>query len=265
VECHLTLSGNVEGTSIEVAECDSFHWIDEDYTESGLYEKTLSTILGCDSIVRLKLDLEYTPDPTEIYPKDPENTSPHWVVTATEFQINSYEFMFWDNNEICRWDSIRWEFENPDLHWVLEPDTTTYPVGKSLKIYVMEHVDDTVWLKAKVYNKCSPQGIERRYWFVCSFFGIDEDGPSTGSGTVGFEVVPNPNNGQMSLNFKHLSGSIEVKVYDMRGCLIDSFTTHSGTEVHSVDYSLKARGAGIYFFVATGKEGTVAQKVVYHP
>ena len=51
----------------------------------------------------------------------------------------------------------------------------------------------------------------------------------------------------------------------MRGCLIDSFTTHSGTEVHSVDYSLKARGAGIYFFVATGKEGTVAQKVVYHP
>ena len=264
VDCHLTLSGNVEGTSIEVSECDSFHWIDMDYTESGRYEKTLSTILGCDSIIHLDLDLEYTPDPSEIYPKDPENITPHWVVTATEFQINTYEFTFWDNNSICKWDSIRWEFENPDLHWVLEPDSTTHPKGKNLKIYVMEHVSDTVWLKAKVYNRCSRQGIERRYWFVCSFFGI-EDGPSTGSGAVGFEVVPNPNNGQMALNFKHLSGNIEVKVYDMKGTQIDRFVTHSGTETHSVDYSLKARGAGIYFFVASGKEGTVTQKVVFYP
>ena len=265
VDCNLTLSGNVEGTTIEVSECDSYNWLGSDYTESGMYEKTLSTVLGCDSTVRLNLELEFTPDPTEIYPKDPENTAPHWVVTATEFQINTYEFKFWDNNNICHWDSIRWEFENPDLHWVLEPDSTTHPVGKNLKIYVLEHVDDTVWLKAKVYNKCSPQGIERRYWFVCSFFGIEEDGPSTGSKTIGFEVIPNPNKGQMSLNFKHLSGSIEVKVYNMRGSLIDRFMTHNGGEAHSIDYSLNAKGSGIYFFVASGKEGTVTQKVVYYP
>ena len=265
VECHLILSGNVEGTTTEVSECDSYQWLGTDYTESGIYEKTLPTILGCDSIVHLKLDLEYTPDPTEIYPKDPENTAPHWVVTATEFQINTYVFTFWDNNSICHWDSIRWEFENPNLHWVLEPDSTTHPIGKKLKIYVLEHVDDTVWLKAKVYNKCSPQGIERRYWFICSFFGIEEDGTSTGSGTVGFVVIPNPNNGQMSLNFRHLSGNIEVKVYDMKGSQVDRFMTHSGTETHSVDYNLKARGAGIYFFVASGKEGTVTQKVVFYP
>lgn len=265
VECHLILSGNVEGTTTEVSECDSYHWLGTDYTESGVYEKTLPTILGCDSIVHLKLDLQYTPDPTEIYPKDPENTAPHWVVTATEFQINTYEFTFWDNNSICHWDSVRWEFENPNLHWVLEPDSTTHPIGKKLKIYVLEHVDDTVWLKAKVYNKCSPQGIERRYWFICSFFGIDEDDPSTGSGAVGFEVIPNPNKGQMSLNFKHLSGNIEVKVYDMKGCLMDRFMTYSGSETHSIDYSLKAKGSGIYFFVASGKEGTVTQKVVYYP
>jgi hypothetical protein len=265
VECHLILSGNVEGTTTEVSECDSYHWLGTNYTESGVYEKTLSTLLGCDSIVHLKLDLQYTPDPTEIYPKDPENTAPHWVVTATEFQINTYEFTFWDNNSICHWDSVRWEFENPNLHWVLEPDSTTHPVGKKLKIYVLEHVDDTVWLKAKVYNKCSPQGIERRYWFICSFFGIDEDDPSTGSGAVGFEVIPNPNKGQMSLNFKHLSGNIEVKVYDMKGCLMDRFMTYSGSETHSIDYSLKAKGSGIYFFVASGKEGTVTQKVVFYP
>ena len=186
-------------------------------------------------------------------------------MTATEFQINTYEFKFWDNNSICHWDSIRWEFENPNLHWVLEPDSTTHPTGKNLKIYVMEHVNDTVWLKAKVYNRCSHQGVERRYWFVCSFYGIEEDGPSTGSENIGFEVVPNPNNGQMSLNFKHLNGNIEVKVYDMKGSLIDRFMTHSGTDTHSVDYNLKARGAGIYYFVASSKEGTVTQKVVYYP
>ena len=265
VDCHLTLSGNVEGTTIEVSSCDLYHWIDTDYTVSGFYEKTLSTTLGCDSIVHLQLDMDYTPNPTEIYPKDPENTSPHWVVTATEFQINTYDFMFWDNNDACHWDSLRWEFENPDLHWVLEPDSTTYPIGKIVKIYVLEHVDDTIWLKAKVYNKCSPQGIERRYWFICSFFGIEEDGPSTGAGTFDFSILPNPNSGQMTLRFEHLSGKVDMKVYDMQGNLIDHFETCNGDGLHSMDYSMKGRSNGIYYFVATAKEGILAKKVIIQP
>lgn len=263
VECHLTLSGNVEGTTIEVTECDSYHWLDSDYTESGMYEKTLPTILGCDSIVHLNLHLDYTPNPTDIYPKDPENTAPHWVVTATEFQIHSYEFYFWDTNPHCVWDSITWAFESQDVHWVIEPDTTTHPVGVSCKIYVLNQVEDTVWLSAKVYNKCHPEGIERRYWFICSFYGLDEDSPSTGLET--FSVTPNPNNGQMQLYFENLIGKIDLKVFDMHGALIDQIQINSETISYSLPYESKLIAEGLYFFVATWQNKVMTKKVIISP
>ena len=260
VDCTLLLSGNVVGTTLEMEECDEYQWLGDSYTLSGQYEKVLSTVLGCDSTVYLNLSLEYTPDPTPIYPADPENTAPHWVVTATEFQINSYDFVLWDNNSLCRWDSVTWAFEDPLVEWVIEPDSTTNPVGKRCRIYVLNHMEDTIWLNARIYNKCHPEGTERRYWFLCSFYGIDENGPSTSPGT--FDVVPNPNNGQMTLNFEHLTGKIDIKVYDMRGVLIDHIETLGTDGRHSLPYQSTARANGIYCFVVTSKEGTIAKKVV---
>ena len=260
VDCHLTLSGNVEGATANISECDSYFWIDSTYTQSGLYEKTLSTALGCDSLVRLNLDLEYTPNPTDIYPADPENTAPHWVVTATEFQINDYEFTLWDNNPSCHWDSVAWAFEDPNVQWVLEPDTSGNLPGRTCKIYVLNHIDDTVWLNAKVYNQCHPQGVERRYWFVCSFYGLDDIDPAAHPAT--FTVIPNPNNGEMSLNFEHLTGKIDIKVYDMSGSLIDHLQTYSATDRHTLPYQCTSRAKGIYCFVVTGKEGTVTRKII---
>ena len=256
VICHLQLSGNVTGTTTDISACNSYYWINEEYTNSGSYEKSLPTVLGCDSIIRLNLDLEYTPDPTPIFPKDPENTAPHWVVTATEFQINSYDFHLWDNNIQCHWDSIRWEFENPNLRWLLEPDTTTIPKGKICRMYVLEHVDDTVWLRTTVFNRCNPEGVYTRYWFVCSFHNLDESIESS------FSVMPNPNNGQMTLNFGHLTGNIDIKVYDMKGVLIDKLQISNTLDSATYPYNMKSSAKGIYFFVATGKEGTVARKVV---
>jgi hypothetical protein len=250
----------VEGTTLTVSECNSYHWIDTDYTTSGFYQKTLSTALGCDSTIYLDLDLEYTPNPTDIYPKDPENTAPHWVVTATEFQINSYDFTFWDNNSSCHWDSIRWIFENPEVQWIIEPDSTTNPIGKNCKIYVLNHVDDTVWLNAKVFNNCFPQGVERRYWLISSFFGLDEDNLSTNS--VTFSVTPNPNHGQMHLNFENLIGEIDLKVYDMRGRLIDQFQVISETDTYSLPYQCKLPNDGLYLFVASCKNTILTKKVI---
>ena len=259
VECNLTISGNVEGTTANISTCDSYFWIDEDYNVSGSYDKTLSTLFGCDSIVHLNLDLEYTPDPTDIYPKDPENTAPHWVVTASEFQINDYDFTLWDNNSHCRWDSIVWTFENPDANWVLEPDSTTNPPGKNIKIYVLNQVEDTVWLRAMVYNKCHPQGTERRYWFVCSFYGTDEYESTTSPVTM--TVTPNPNRGQMMLNFENLIGDAELKVYDMRGVLIDQFPFISSTDSYAMPYQFKSQAEGLYLFVVSWKNGNLIKKV----
>ena len=271
IHLHLALN-DIESSTFTVSDeenCDEYYWdpegheilqTDHDglvYTESGIYQRTYANRLGCDSVVTMNVRFEYTPHPTEIHPMDPDNLAPHWVVTATEFQINSYDFNIWDTNPNCYWDSVTWSFENTDLEWVLEPfgDRNT-----CCKIYVLNHTEDTVWLNAHAFNRCAPsEGIEQRYWFVCSFYGIEEDGPST---DLNFNVVPNPNNGQMSLFFDHLTGTVSVKVYDMRGILIDQFETFCSDGERSLNYDMKNCSNGIYFFVATSKEGSITKKVV---
>jgi hypothetical protein len=125
-------------------------------------------------------------------------------------------------------------------------------------MYVLNQVDDTVWLKARAFNQCFPEGVEQRYWFVCSFYGLDE----TSSETIGFDVIPNPNDGQMKLVFDHLTGKVDIKVYDMMGGLIDEIQTYNGSYTNELEYSMGGRAKGIFYFVATGKEGTVTKKVV---
>ena len=255
--------------------CDSYYWDPQgheivytdhealEYTQSGTYHRTYRDIHGCDSLVTLNVHIDYTPAPSDIYPADSTNTAPHWVITATEFQINSYEFFFWDNIGLSHWDSIQWAFEDPSVNWVLEPDTTTQPVGRRCKMYVLNHIDDTIWLRATVYNNCAPQGVYSRYWFVCSFYDIDEFGPSTGS--IDFNVVPNPNNGEMQLDLASLRGLVDIKVYDMRGNLVDKFQTYNGNNAGTITYTMKRRTQGIYFFVVTSKDGTRTKKVVIQP
>jgi len=176
-------------------------------------------------------------------------------VSASEFQINSYDFQLWDNNPNCTWDTVTWTCEGAS-DWLIEP----YGVkAKRCKVTVLSSVNDTVWLKAHAINRCAPEeGIEQKYWLVCSYYGVDD--PS--AAMADFNIVPNPNNGQMKLNFEHMTGKIGIKVYDMRGALIDSFETYNSTISSSVTYDMSRHANGIYHFVATGKEGTVSKKVV---
>ena len=272
VTLYLTINDHDETDfDVDAAEsCDEYFWDDGGheivytdhpdpvYNISGTYHRTYKNIADCDSLVTMRVHFDYTPDPTPIYPMDFQNNAPHWVVTATEFQIYTYDFTFWDNNPNCHWDSISWEFETPGVNWFLEPDSTTTPVGKNCRMYVLNYLDDTVWLRATTYNRCERNGVSRRYWFLCSFYGVEDQQESPAE----FTVVPNPNNGQMTLNFEHLTGKVDIKVYDMRGTLVDKFQTFNGVGPSSMQYDMKRKSEGIYFFVATAKEGTVARKVV---
>ena len=264
---YLTINNHDDIIAPDVETCDEYYWDpqgheiiytdheDPVYTMSGTYHRTYKNIYDCDSLVTMSVHFEYTPHPTEIYPMDALNEAPHWVVTATEFQINSYDFNFWDTNPNCHWDTVSWSFDQP-LNWILEPFGDH---GQCCKVYVLNQVQDTVWLEAHAFNHCAPQeGITQRYWLVCSFYGVEEYGAET----IGFDVIPNPNNGQMQLNLERLTGKVDIKVYDMRGTLIDTFETFSGIGSNTYEYQMKAKSDGIYFFVATSKEGTVAKKVV---
>ena len=246
--------------------CDEYFWdpqgheivaTDHDgltYDLSGDYERTYKNHMGCDSVVKMHVQFNYTPAPTPIYPMDPANTAPHWVVPSTEFQINTYDFELWDTNPNCNWDTVTWSCDEAP-GWPLEPFGLK---GQSCKVYVLEHVDDTIWLKAHAFNRCSPnEGIEQKYWLISSFYGVEEQEEA-----FGFDVIPNPNNGQMALRFESLTGRIFVKVYDMRGVLVDEFETFNGSVSSTHNYQMKPSAGGIYFFVATSKEGTVTRKVV---
>ena len=262
---HVQLPDDVEHVHYNgVIGCDSARWDGVWYNipapENRPYKKVYQNQSGCDSIVTFPLTLEYTPGPSEIYPVNSNNTAPHWVVTATEFQINSYDFSVYEEEHpgSCHWDSVRWEFEDSRVEWLLELDESTNPPGKKCKMYVLNYIEDTVWLDAIAYNKCNwPDGSRQRYWFVCSFYGVEEN-----LGTFDFSVVPNPNNGQMTLHFEHLTGKVNVKVYDMRGSLVDNFQTYNNLDSSSISYDMKGCAHGIYFFVVTGKEGMASKKVM---
>ncbi len=243
---------------LEYTTTDLFNPANHYYTESDTYHRTYTNHYGCDSIVNMHIQLEYTPSPVEIVPTN--LVAPHWVITATEFQVNSYDFSIWEDQHpyTCHWDSVTWQFEDPNVQWVLEPDTTTHPIGKRCRMYVLNHIDDTVWLRATVYNRCSLQGIPQRYWLTCSYYDIEERQENMPN----FMVVPNPNNGKMTLQFENLTGKIDVKVYDMTGSLVDHTSTYSGGPNESIPYDLPHHSDGIYFIVVTAKEGTIAKKAV---
>ena len=276
-ECDSTFVLHLEISNYETNEftvpydesCDGYFWdpkgheytttdtyvpADNVYTASGTYHRTYKNQMDCDSIVTIHVDFDYTPTPSPIYPVDGDNPAPHWVITASEFQINTYDFHLWDNNPLCEWDTVTWSFDEP-LEWVLEPSGDQ---GKYCKVFVLNHVEDTVWLTAHVFNRCAPEeGIEQRYWLLCSFYGVDEQEEDKAD----FSVIPNPNNGQMMLSFENFMGKIDVKVYDMKGGMIDHFQTNNDSKDSIIPYELH-HACGMYFFVVTGKEGTVTKKVI---
>ncbi len=258
VTLHLTLSNIVEGdTDTLTGSCTGLFWHGHFYDQPGYYTDTIPNSLGCDSIVHLDLSMALPPNPTPILPMDPNNTNPHWVITATEFQINSYDFHLWDTNPNCYWDTVTWSCdEAPD--WILEPFGEK---GKCCKVYVLEHIDDTIWLRAHAFNHCAPEeGIEQRYWLICSFYGIDDHGSST-TGTVKFDVVPNPNNGSMNLIFTNMEGKIDAKIYDMTGILIDQFALNLNAKSRH-PYHLGNYPNGVYLLVFNYKGIMVTKKIV---
>ena len=251
----LTVSEILQGDTMTFHECDSVIFNSKTYYHSGQFTDTIPNENGCYTVIPLSIDLNYTPDPSPIYPVDTNNTAPHWVITATEFQINFYEYQLWDNNNNGHWDTVMWYFEDENLEWVLEPH------GKRCKIYVLNYVEDTIWLDATAYNDCYSEGKTERYWLICSFYGTDE----TLGGKSDFSVSPNPNNGKMELKFEHLSGKIDLKVYDMRGTIIDQFEIFNNDETNTFHYDMKAKAEGVYFFVATHQKGSITRKIVITP
>ncbi len=276
IRLHLTVNPTYDTLVRIEPQCNSYFWdpkgkeytsytyndqeiTNETITQSGEYKRVYVSKDGCDSIVRINPLFEYTPKPDSIQPNG-EEPYPHWVIPATEFQINTYHFKVKDLNSNCSWENVRWTCEGAP-NWIVrsEDDDNPHPEKESwVAVTVLDRVEGTVWLTAHITNQCATDTVEAKYFLICSFYDTDEQDASP----IGFNVVPNPNNGEMTLTFDNLTGKVNIKVYGMNGFLIDNFDTQNEFGHNSLTYSMKQRSAGIYYFVATAKEGTVTKKVV---
>ena len=239
--------------SLNETVCDRYPWPPAAggyLTESGHYFYDGVAQNGCDSIVDLTLALNYTPNPV-VECISPGVISPHYPITATEFNVNRYVYRAVDALSDFTWiDNLcEWSISKPSWRIVPSDDNITCTV------YPMDWVEDTVWLTVKAVSDCDSTIAE--YWLHPSFYDINDSETTRAD----FNIVPNPNNGVMELRFENMEGKVEVKVYDVMGILVDSFVIYNDVGSKTIPYNLNGRG-GIYFFVATAKEGTIAKKVV---
>lgn len=255
IQLHIFLDEVLEGGTDTVSVCNTYEWHGHIYDQAGFYTDTIASSLGCDSIVHLELSMILDTE-SEIRPKDAN--AAHWVVTTTEFGIHSYDFTIWNSDPGIVWDSVQWGFENGNVNWDLEPLGSP---AMECRIHVLTFIEDTVWLTATAYNECYPEGKTIRYWLISSFYGIDDNGSSTGSEAICFDVVPNPNNGKMRLNFENLSGRTDIKVFDMTGRLVDHFQVFNASDNYSIPYDCKVKASGIYHFVLNNRGQNFTKKV----
>ena len=260
ITLHLTVSKLVDLPIDTVNHwCDFYEWRGNTFTTSGHYTDTVfGTATECGKVYHLNLDLDYSPKPkiSCITPNATVYGDTVAVITNTEFFSFQYDFFVEDTlGHIDGWESLEWHISKPS--WIAEPfEKNDEPNRHYCRVYVAERSDDLVELWCNVSNHCHQDSVV--FYLQSSFFGID------GHETVpaDFNIVPNPNNGDMELRFENLTGKTSVKVYDMRGTLIDVLDLYNDLYSNTLHYILRPISPGIYYFVATAKEGTIAKKVI---
>lgn len=241
---HLTIYEPEASTVHFPDSCDMvhYHWqeqeIDTVFTANTTYTFTGLTEDGCLSEQTVIVEgMQYTPQP-EIRCMN-QGVDPHYVITATEFNVNRYTYRAVDTLSEDSWDPEQCEWTLSKDSWLLFPSDDNH----SCMVYPMEWSEDTVWLTFKAVNRCSGEdGVVERFYLIPSFYGLDENTNHA------ISIVPNPNHGDMSLCFHGMEGIVNVEIYDMKGLLIDRFDLYNDEE-SQYNYTIKALSKGLFLFV----------------
>lgn len=254
----LTVNHSSNTDSIVPGQCDQFEWQfgwdNETYTltEQGEYPKRIDTQLGCDSIVTLKLQLDYTPS----FPKVEGNT---WVVGGSEFQytVEKYQINLDHprSTHYTEWklfDSIG----NPFNKWEIVP----YDNGDKCYLYIFTFERHPIRLQAQTHSsgECDCGSDTKDIWIHCGYYSVNENTDPP----FAVDIYPNPNDGNMTLSFEDLTGEALIKVYDITGTLMDQFTLHNELGQLTYTYQTNRFTPGIYFFNIINKKGILTKKVI---
>jgi hypothetical protein len=199
-------------------------------------------------------DMQYTPEP-EIVSLD-EGVDPHYVITATEFNVNRYNYSVEDLvSDIATWHNSQCRWEISKKSWRIEPSEDNL----SCLVYPMDWSEDTVWLSFKAVNDCTGEdGVIASFWLKPSYYGVEENEASS----AWVNVIPNPNYGQMELRLENMEGRVDVKVYNAVGTPIDHFEIKAQQGPSTYFYTMKQLSNGVYFFVFTNGKKSTTKKVV---
>ena len=253
----LTVNHRDVSDSIVLNQCNQFEWQfgwnNETYTltEQGDYPKTIDTYLGCDSIVTLKLQLDY--DATF-----PKVEGKKWVVGGSEFQYTVEKY--WINLDYPNsTHETTWSLHDKNGNDFNKWEILPYDNGDKCYLYIYTFERDTIWLKANTHTTgaCECQDDEKSIWIVCGYHGIEEN-----TDPCSVDIYPNPNDGNMTLSFDNMEGEILTKIYNITGTLVDQFTLHNGFGHLNYTYQADQLAPGIYFFNIINRKGTLTKKVI---
>ncbi len=246
---NLTINKSVQ-TNLNLSECDEYVWngnnaynsFSDTIKFSGLHSHTFRTMHDCDSVVNIQMDMEYTPT----YERIDGN---RWPLGGSLTHISIEEYQIKGFHQLAQFDT-QWELGCPD--WTFE---TYGDHNACCKIVITTFPVDSILLKATTTNRCGT--FYDSIWIRCTYYDVEEY-----EDLCNVDIVPNPNNGDMTFNFSNMLGKVEVCVYNMTGNLIDRFKTHNELNSTTMSYSMRQCAPGMYYFVITNKDKSITKKVV---
>ena len=253
---NLTVNNSNESEVTVLNQCDQydwqFGWNGESYnlTEQDDYVKVIQTYQGCDSLVVLHLQLDYSPD------FDRVEGNP-WVVGGSEFQYTIERY--WINTHPQSTHETEWKLYYPDGTEFKKWDVVPYDNGDKCNVYIYTFERDSIELRANTRSTgdCECGEYTHSKWIHCGYYGVGET-----TAQLEADIFPNPNDGNMTLSFDNVMGYVDVKVYNITGGLVDQLSLFNGYGHQTYEYKSSRLSPGVYFFEFSSKEGRITKKVV---
>ena len=226
---------------IDTLACNTMVWDDEPLLESGVYTFTYDSQSGCDSVVELNLDINYT---TEF-----EIQGTHWPIggSETHISVNEFEVQLTEPHAIV--DTVLWQIDCPN--WYVVPHGSK---GKECTLYIYSYLLEPVTLHAWAVNRCDT--IHQEFFIQTSYYGLEEDEQCSG-----FMIAPNPTDGSFNVYLDDVQGHAEIEVLNGIGQKVDVFSV-DGNNRESISYTMPDVPNGLYVLVLKSEKKTEIRKLL---
>ena len=213
-------------TTEYIAGCDTVIWQGEIYTETGTYHKAYEASKHCDSLFTLVLDMDYSP--RHIINGD------HWPIGGSELHFSAYEYAIELTDPRSSLDTVMWTVDCPN--WVIVP----HGKGETCTLYIYSYLTEPVELHSTAVGGCGSETSS--FSIKTTYFGVEENMASV-------TVSPNPTTGDVTIDFGNLKGETLVRIYDVRGSLVDEFGLSLDGMAKSYPYSIHGINSGLCYIV----------------